>query len=280
MGVVLITGGAGGMGLATATIMGRDHTIVLSDVSAKRLDTAVADLTAAGIEAEARVCDITDRVAVDELVRYAADLGPLAAIVHTAGVSPQMGSPEFIVRVNALGTVHLTRAALRAAEPGFALVNVASIAGHLTPSALMPKKTFKMALGDAEEFAASLIGKASRGPSAMQAGTAYSMSKAFVIWYSARMAAVFGAKGARILSVSPGSIDTAMGRLEEASGAGKMVEFAALKRFGTAEEVAELLAFCAGPKASYLTGIDILIDGGTRAGVGLRKMLAMARSSR
>ena len=93
MGVVLITGGAGGMGLATATIMGRDHRIVLSDVSAERLEAAVADLSAAGIEAEARVCDITDRVAVDVLVRYAADLGLLAAIVHTAGVSPPMGSP-------------------------------------------------------------------------------------------------------------------------------------------------------------------------------------------
>jgi NAD(P)-dependent dehydrogenase (short-subunit alcohol dehydrogenase family) len=91
------------------------------------------------------------------------------------------------------------------------------------------------------------------------------------------MAAAFGARGARILSVSPGSFDTAMGRLEENSGAGKLTQYAALKRFGKPEEVAELLAFCASGKPGYLTGVDILCDGGTKAGLNLKGMISMAR---
>ena len=61
----------------------------------------------------------------------------------------------------------------------------------------------------------------------MRSGSAYSLSKNFVIWYTAKMAAAFGAARARILSVSPGSFDTPMGRLEEDSGAGKLIEYAA-----------------------------------------------------
>jgi NAD(P)-dependent dehydrogenase (short-subunit alcohol dehydrogenase family) len=58
-----------------------------------------------------------------------------------------------------------------------------------------------------------------------------------------------------------------MGRLEEDSGAGKLIERAALHRFGRPDEIAELLAFCASEKPGYLTGVDILCDGGTSAGL-------------
>lgn len=95
---------------------------------------------------------------------------------------------------------------------------------------------------------------------------AYSISKAFVVWLSRTEAGAFGAKEARILSISPGSFDTEMGRLEEKSGSAAMLESAALKRFGKPDEIAELIAFCASRKAGYLTGIDILCDGGVIAG--------------
>jgi NAD(P)-dependent dehydrogenase (short-subunit alcohol dehydrogenase family) len=103
--------------------------------------------------------------------------------------------------------------------------------------------------------------------------------QSFVVWYCKSQAARFGRQGARILSVSPGSIDTAMGRLEEQSGAGAMLDHAALRRFGKPEEIAELLAFCASEKASYLTGIDILCDGGVVSTMTLRDKLAVGRSN-
>jgi NAD(P)-dependent dehydrogenase (short-subunit alcohol dehydrogenase family) len=99
-------------------------------------------------------------------------------------------------------------------------------------------------------------------------GIAYGISKDYVIWLSKRRSGSFGSKAARILSVSPGSFDTEMGRIEERSGSGKMLETAALKRFGRPDEIAEVLAFCASEKASYLTGTDVLCDGGVVAGRG------------
>ncbi|CUU59666.1 NAD(P)-dependent dehydrogenase, short-chain alcohol dehydrogenase family [Parafrankia irregularis] len=275
----VITGGAGGMGLATARILGHDHRVVISDVNGQRLDDAVTELKELGVEADGVVCDITDRAAVTALFTRAGESGPVTAVVHTAGVSPQMGSADTIIRINALGTIHVTQAALAVAGEGFALVNVASIAGHMLPGFLIPKRAYKLADVDVERFTQKLVAAASRGPKASRPGSAYSLSKNFVIWYSQRQAAAFGAKGARILSVSPGSFDTAMGRLEEASGAGKLLDHAALKRFGRADEIAELLAFCAGDRPGYLTGTDILCDGGTRAGLTLKGMIAMARGA-
>ncbi len=275
--VVVITGGAGGMGLATAKILGRDRHVVISDVDQAGLAAAVRELRSLGISATGAACDITSRQSVGALFAAAGETGPVAAVVHAAGVSPKMGSAELIVKVNALGTIHVTEAALAVAADGFALVNVASIAGHMLPRFLVPRRTYKLALSDAAKFTARLTAAASRGPAAMRPGSAYSLSKNFVIWYSQRQAAAFGAKGARILSVSPGSFDTPMGRLEEDSGAGRLAGYAALKRFGRPQEIAELLAFCASDKPGYLTGTDILCDGGTKAGLTLKDMLAMAR---
>lgn len=267
MQTAIITGGAGGMGLATAKILGRDHHVVLADLGQDRLDAAVAELAALGIESEGVVADITDRASVDALMARGNETGELRAVVHTAGVSPQMGAPEFIIRINALGTVNVTEAALTRAKEGFALVNVASFAGHSAPGFLVSKRRNRIALKDPERYVQKLAAAANRGPKSLRSGFAYGLSKEFVIWYSQKMAARFGRKGARILSVSPGSFDTAMGRLEKKSGSARLLKVAALKRFGTPEEMAELLAFVASDKAGYLTGIDILNDGGTKAGL-------------
>lgn len=279
--ISVVTGGAGGMGLATAKLLGRTSHVVLSDLKAAPLEAAARELSALGIECTQVTCDITDRASVDALAQRAASLGPVVSVVHAAGVSPQMGDAPFIIRVNALGTVHVTEAFLKHANPRMALVNVSSIAGHMLPSLMIPTRIFRLAVGgDLERFEQKLTSVSNLGPKAMRSGSAYSLSKAFVIWYSKAMAHRFGEKGARILSVSPGSFDTEMGRLEEQSGSGRLVEFAALERFGRPEEIAELLAFCASEGPGYLTGTDILCDGGALAGLGLRGMLKMASAAR
>jgi NAD(P)-dependent dehydrogenase (short-subunit alcohol dehydrogenase family) len=278
-GVAVITGGAGGMGLATARIMGRDHDLVLTDVGSERLDKAVAELAALGIAAEPYTCDITGRAAVLRLAQHAAARGPVVAVVHTAGISPQMGSAETIIKVNALGTINVADAFLAVAAEGFRLVNVASMAAHLAPGLLMPERAYRYAFTDPLRLIRTMVRRCRMLPESTRPGMAYSMSKHFVVWYSKRLAARVGARGGRVVSVSPGSFDTAMGRLEERSGAGAMLRFAALKRFGKVEEIAELLAFCASEKPGYLTGADILCDGGVVAGISRRDLLALARSS-
>ncbi|RZU62760.1 SDR family oxidoreductase [Zhihengliuella halotolerans] len=275
----IITGGTGGMGLATARILGRDHRVVIADLNQRRLDEAVASLGEDGIEAHAVYCDITSRQSVADLFREAGSAGTLRAVVHAAGVSPQMGDAETMVSVNALGTIHVTEAALAVAVEGFALVNVASSAAHMAPRPLVPRRSYRLAFKDPARLASRLVARAGLAPHRLRSGLAYSLSKNFVMWYSQEMAGRFGARGARILSVSPGSFDTGMGRLENKSGSHKLLEYAALHRYGKPEEIGEVLAFCASDRPGYLTGIDILCDGGTKAGMDLKGMLSMTKGS-
>jgi NAD(P)-dependent dehydrogenase (short-subunit alcohol dehydrogenase family) len=275
----IVTGGAGGMGLATARILGSDHRVVIADVNQQRLDEAVAQLSEDGVDAVAARCDITSRKSVEDLFREADADGTLRAVVHSAGVSPQMGDAGKMIAINALGTIHVTEAALDRATPGFALVNVASSAAHMAPRPLISHRAYRLAFTDPGLLVSRLTARANLLPRDLRSGLAYALSKNFVMWYSQEMAARFGAQGARVLSVSPGSFDTTMGRLEEKSGSHKLVEYAALHRYGKPEEIAEVLAFCASDRPGYLTGVDILCDGGTKAGLDLKGTLAMARGN-
>ncbi|HET6734600.1 SDR family oxidoreductase [Mycobacterium sp.] len=272
--VSVITGGAGGMGLATAKVVGRDHAIVLCDVRQDRLDTAAATLSDLGMTPSAVNCDVTDRQAVARLLDTAADLGTIASVIHTAGVSPSMGDADYVMRTNALGTVNVNEVFYGNAAEGAAIVNVASMAAHMLPQEMIPTKQFPLALQDEDTFMNDMMSVCDIVPEDARSGIAYAVSKSFVRWYSTSQAERFNGRGLRIVSVSPGSIDTEMGRLEEQAGAGAMVTDAAVPRWGKPEEMAELLAFCASDKAGYLTGSDILNDGGVIASMAERARVA------
>jgi NAD(P)-dependent dehydrogenase (short-subunit alcohol dehydrogenase family) len=177
-----------------------------------------------------------------------------------------MGTAERIARINGTGTVNVARAFLARAADGDALVNVASTAGYGVPELLVPLRAFRRAEQRPEAFEKAIVGRARLVGRRLEPGLAYAISKNFVHWYSRSLAAEFGERGARVVSVSPGSFDTAMGRLEENHGAGDLVKSAAIRRCGKPEEVAAVLAFCASVAPGYLTGVDILVDGGTKAG--------------
>jgi len=265
--VVIITGGAGGMGLAAAKLLGHDYHVVLADVNEQKLSAAATELQADNIHCSWFACDITNANSVGHLMSNSGQHGEIAAVLHTAGLSPQMANPETIIRVNALGTVNIVNACLTIAHADFTLVNVASMAAYMFPGLLIPKKIYPLALSEPEKFLHKILFRCKLMPKdLLKKGLAYSISKHFVTWLTQQTAAEFGAKGARTVSVSPGSIDTAMGRLEEKSGSAEMLKTAALKRFGRPEEIAEVMAFCISNKASYLTGVDILVDGGVVAG--------------
>jgi NAD(P)-dependent dehydrogenase (short-subunit alcohol dehydrogenase family) len=272
--VSVITGGAGGMGLATAKIVGRDHTVVLCDVRQDRLDSAAATLRDLGMTATVVNSDVTDRQAVARLLETASGLGTVASVIHTAGVSPSMGDADYVMRTNALGTVNVNEVFCRTAGEGSVIVNVASMAAHMLPDELIPTRQFPLALQDEDAFMRDMMSACDIVPEEARSGLAYAVSKSFVRWYSTSQAERFNGLGLRIVSVSPGSIDTEMGRLEEQAGAGAMVTDAAVPRWGKPVEMAELLAFCASDKAGYLTGTDILNDGGVIASMRERGRLA------
>lgn len=272
--VSVITGGAGGMGLATAKILGRERPVVLCDVRQDRLDAAAAALK--DLDVTVINCDVTDRGAVAKLFEDAAAVGPLTSVVHAAGVSPSMGDADYIMRTNAIGTVNVNEAFYAVAPEGAAIVNVASMAAHLLPEEMIPTGQFPLASADPDAFLVAMAAVCEPMPAELRSGIAYAVSKAFVRWYSSSQAERFNGRGLRIVSVSPGSVDTEMGLLEAEAGAGAMVADAAVPRWGKPEEMAELLVFCVSDKAGYLTGTDILNDGGVVASVRERARAAAA----
>jgi NAD(P)-dependent dehydrogenase (short-subunit alcohol dehydrogenase family) len=266
------------MGLAVAHAISRDNAVLICDVDQDRLDAAQHELREAGIDCAAIVCDITDSNSVARLVEHAQQLGTVTSVIHTAGVSPNMGSADMILRINAVGTVLINRAFYEIAHESMALVNLASVAGHQLPAVVAPKRRYKRSLTDTNRLHAELLAVCNLFPTTLRPQLAYVLSKNFVIWYSKTIAAQFGGKGARVVSVSPGSFDTAMGRLEEGAGAGALAQLGALKRFGRPAEIAELLAFCASDGPGYLTGTDIICDGGVMAAMTPWSALRLARS--
>ena len=188
-----------------------------------------------------------------------------------------MGAADYVMRTNAVGTVNVNEEFFAVAGEGAVIVNVASMAAHLLPAEIVPAGQFPQALQDTDAFMDAMLAACGIAPEEARSGLAYAVSKSFVKWYSQAQAERFNARGLRIVSVSPGSIDTEMGRLEERAGAGAMVANAAVPRWGKPEEMAELLAFCASERAGYLTGTDILNDGGVIASMTERARLA-ARS--
>ncbi len=265
------------MGTATAKVVGRDHAVVLADVRQDRLDKAAAELAELGIAATIVNADVTDRAAVDQLFVTATGLGPIASVIHAAGVSPSMGAADYVTRTNAVGTVNVNEAFYRVANEGAAIVNVASMAAHLLPDEIIPTTKFPLAFTDEDAFLAEMAAACAFAPEELRSGMAYGVSKNFVKWYSSSQAERFNAKGLRIVSVSPGSVDTEMGLLEADAGAGAMLTNAAVPRWGKAEEMAALFAFCASDQAGYLTGTDILNDGGVVASMRERARLADAQ---
>jgi NAD(P)-dependent dehydrogenase (short-subunit alcohol dehydrogenase family) len=131
-----------------------------------------------GIAGEAVQCNIADDRSVQEVARLAATLGTVTSVVHTAGLSPKMGSVETILEVNALGTVHVVESFMHLARPEFSLVNVASSAGHMPGPA--PTCAYALASTDPRGFVARLARRASLVTKRLRTGYAYALSKNFV----------------------------------------------------------------------------------------------------
>jgi NAD(P)-dependent dehydrogenase (short-subunit alcohol dehydrogenase family) len=261
----VVTGAASGMGLACArSLAARCDGLVVADLAAP----TEADREALGRDATLHVvrCDVTDPGEVAALARTAARAGEVRAVVHAAGVSPSMGDAARMFEVDLAGTALVVDAFEPVIAPGGAVVLFASMAAHLVvlgPPAdpgLDEVLADPLAPGAAERFVASpVVGG--------DPGGAYAWAKRGVLRLVARKAAAYAARGARINSVSPGSIDTPMGRQELASqpAMAALVERTPVGRLGQAGDLVAAVDFLLSDAAAYVTGTDILVDGGVVA---------------
>jgi len=256
---VIITGAAGGMGAAIARIfVEQGHQLILSDLNAAALEDLKASLgNTAPITTVAG-----DVSATDYPERIIAALGgtKIGVLAHAAGVSPAMADGKRVFEINYTATTRLVEALMPHMAQGGAAILIASNSGQIIARPLFDKALRKVIRGGN-----SMILKLMLRNSRM----AYPMSKRAVQLYAQSMSPAFGKVGARIVSLSPGIIDTAMGRLEQKQGPemDKMIAVTPLGRMGEPSEIASVVAFLASPAASYISGTDILVDGGTVAGV-------------
>lgn len=261
---VTVVIGTGGMGLAIARRIGSGKTLLVADFDHQALKQAAQHLENEGHSVHTRTVDVSIPESVAALAEAAAELGSVTAVVHTAGVSPAQAPVEEILRVDLLGTALVLDEFARHIAPGGAGIIVASMAGHM--ATLPPEHEHALA----HTPAADLLALDFLNPDRIQhPAMAYAIAKRANTLRVRAAATPWGTAAARINSLSPGVISTAMSRQELTSDAGDamraMVDNSAAGRLGTPDDIAAAAAFLLGPDAAYITGTDLLIDGGVLA---------------
>ena len=241
--VVLVTGAASGIGLATARAFAvAGARLALVDVDEQRLEAAEEQAAAAGATVTTTIADVSDPDACEAMVRHAvAVFGRLDVAVNNAGIPAGFGA-EFtdtsvdhwqrVIDVNLSGVFYAMRAevpALKAAGGG-AIVNTASVAGVI----------------------------AGRGMAS------YVAAKHGVAGLTKAAALDLVAHGIRVNAVCPGAIDTAMlaPLMADPAVQAQMVGTIPAARVGRPEEIAAAILFLCSPAASYAVGHLLVLDGG------------------
>lgn len=261
--VIVITG-LGGMGLAVARRLGSGRHLLLADFAPAVLERSAELLRGEGHQADTLEVDVGDAASVRALAAKAGELGRLRAVIHTAGLSPVQASPQQIVQVDLLGTAHVLDEFLPHVQPGTVAVCIASMAGHMLP-ALPPEAEQALAHTPSAELAKLPM----LDPEKLEHGAAYSLAKRANQLRVMAAAGPWGARGGRVVSISPGVIATPMGQAELSGPAGeqmsRMIAASATGRQGTPEDIASAAEFLISPQASFITGTDLLVDGGVIA---------------
>ncbi len=262
---VIVIIGSGGIGQAIARRQGFGKTVLLADNDPAILQSAADAMTAASYSVETQAIDVTSRASVAALADKAAALGSVTQVINTAGVSPNMAPPEMILKVDLYGVALVFDEFERVIAPGGCGIVISSMAGHMPPH-LSPEDEHALAFTPTEELLALPILSAQAVPDSM---VAYGLAKRANHLRVRACALSWGERGARVNSISPGIIATPLARQEMTSPSAAiyfaMIEASPSKRMASAEEVAAAAAFLLGPEASFITGSDLLMDGGVIA---------------
>jgi NAD(P)-dependent dehydrogenase (short-subunit alcohol dehydrogenase family) len=262
---VLVVIGAGGMGQAIARRQASGKAILLADFDEETLKAAADALRGDGHDVTVAATDVSAPDSVQALAATAASLGRVTQVAHTAGLSPVQAPAAAILRVDLLGTALVLDEFAKIIEPGGAGVAIASMAAHMGVPLTADQEHALASTPSAE-----LLRLPFANPEAVtDPGAAYGVAKRGNVLRVQAASASWGRRGARINSISPGVIATPMGRAELGAASGPMMRqligASATGRTGTPEEIAAAAAFLLGPQASFVTGTDLLVDGGAVA---------------
>jgi len=239
--VAIVTGGARGIGAAIVRRLAADgaHVAFTYQHSGSAAETLVADIVAAGGSAQAIRSDAADPAAIGVAVEHVVAVhGRVDILVNNAGIALMGLVDEFsledfdrTVAVNVRGVFAGVKAVLPHMGQGGRIVNISS-----TNALRMPTSGLAV----------------------------YAMSKSALSGLTQGLARDLGARGITINNVLPGPVDTDMNPEHTEFGA-SMHGFMAIKRHGRPEEIASMVAYLSGPEAAFITGADLLVDGGFAA---------------
>ena len=239
--IALITGGSRGIGAAIAKRLAADgaNVAITYTKGADAAASVVKEVERAGRKAIAIQADAADAEAVKAAVeKTVATFGRLDVLVNNAGTAipkkfeeTTLEEMDRLIDINIRGTFVATQAALKHMEDGGRIIMIGSSVGErmMTPG-LVP----------------------------------YSATKGAVKMFTQGLSREVGNRGITVNNIQPGPINT---DLNPAAGewAAPQKAATALNRYGSVDDVAALVAFVAGPEASYITGANLTVDGGTNA---------------
>ena len=255
--------GAGSMGTAIIRRFAAGRRILFGDINQKNLDRVCEEFIRSGYDAEGMIVNAMDRESIENFAKKAASLGDVKYYIHTAGASPSQASPEHILNLDMVGTGYAVDAFGKVMAKGGVGLVISSQAGYMLPFPYEVEQQILAAdtdeLKDIEFIKEKTTGSGRAYMIAKHVNHRQVMKAAATSWKERR---------ARILSISPGIIVTPLAYDEfNAPGNGyqNMIDTSPAMRTASSDEIADACAFLLGENAGFITGIDLLMDGGVIA---------------
>ena len=259
--------GAGSMGMAIAERVAQNRTVLLGDISEKALETTREKLEYSGYSVETMRVDASDKDSIYAFASRAKELGPVKYYIHTAGASPNQTNPQHMIKLDLIGSAYALDAFGEVMAKDGAGILISSQTGYMLPQPLTNEEEYALTMTPADELAQLPMLQ----PNVIvNSGIAYIMSKRANQLRVRKAAIDWGKRGARINTISPGVVVTPLAYDEfRAAGEGyqKMIEASAMHRVGNPAEIANAAQFLLSDQASFITGTDLLVDGGTIAAI-------------
>lgn len=262
--VVVLTG-AGQLGMAIVRRMSQGKKIIVADWKIENASAIAKTLEEAGFEVSPLKVDISSKDSVGYLLDEAQKAGEISMFVNAAGLSPSQASIEHILHVDLYGTALLLEEFGKVIKEGGTGVTISSQSGHRMP-ALTPEEDRLLATTPTEELLQLELLKPENIKDTLHA---YQMAKRCNVKRVMAEAVKWGERGARVNSISPGIIITPLA-LDEINGPRgdfykNMFAKSPAGRPGIADEVANVAELLLSERGAFITGSDILIDGGSTA---------------
>ena len=260
---VVVLVGSGSIGQAIARRVDAGKKIILGDLKISAANDAAKILENAGFETSTVEVDISSRESILNLVEHSQKFGAVKNLINAAGVSPSQAPVELILKVDLYGTAVLLEEFGKVIADGGSGVIISSQSGHRL-HALTEEQNFQLATSPTEKLLQIDFIK-----EITDTLKAYQYSKRCNVLRVMYEATNWGKRGATINSISPGIIITplAADELKGPRGEGyrNMLKASPAGRAGTPDEVGDLAEFLMSSRGRFISGADILIDGGTTA---------------